>query len=217
MEVFRDLHISATAEQMASVADEMERALPEGWTRDRAMEARAQAAPLVHKPVFCFACQAEGQRAGALVVLMQKDAANFHLSNIIPRSRSQLTQREYNAILEEFHDRLLRPALERAGLTADLSGAAVGLDHWMSAATAEKLQHFSANANKGTGTSADRERWNDFVLSAHQEQSRLDGATLKRWLSEVEDWPPEVAEQLALEYESGRALLAYAEGHRRSA
>ena len=33
---------------------------------------------------------------------------------------------------------------------------------------------------------------------------------LRRWLVEVEDWPPEVAEQLAVEYEYGRELLAFA-------
>ena len=31
-----------------------------------------------------------------------------------------------------------------------------------------------------------------------------------RWLVESEDWSPEIAEQLALEYESGLDLLAYA-------
>ncbi len=134
-------------------------------------------------------------------------------------SKHQLALGEYNYILEEFHERLLRPAAERVGLTAVLSDAAVGLDHWMSAATAEKLQSFSANANKGTGSShpSDREKWNDFVLSAHQEGSSLDAATLRRWLVEVEGWAPEAADQLAVGYEYGRELLTFAEGHRRSA
>jgi hypothetical protein len=89
----------------------------------------------------------------------------------------------------------------------------------MSAAPAEKLQRFSAAANKGIGSSrsGDREKWNDFVLSAHQERSSLSPATLKRWLIEIEGWSPEVADQLAIEYQSGRELLSYAEGHRRSA
>jgi hypothetical protein len=40
---------------------------------------------------------------------------------------------------------------------------------------------------------------------------------LRRWLTEVDGWPPEVAEQLAAEYDYGRELLAFADGHRRSA
>jgi hypothetical protein len=95
----------------------------------------------------------------------------------------------------------------------------VGLEDWMSGATAEKLRQFSETPNKSTGASHpnDRERWNDFVLSAHREQSRLDPSTLQHWLMEAEDWPPEVAEQLAIEYAYGRELLTFAEGGRRNA
>jgi hypothetical protein len=84
---------------------------------------------------------------------------------------------------------------------------------------AEKFRYFSSCANKGTGAShpQDRERWNDLVLATHQERSTLDASTLRRWLVEVEEWPPEVADPLAIEYEYGRELLAYADGHRRSA
>lgn len=219
MEIFRDLHVSATAERMAEVVGEIERALPAGWTRDRAAEERALSGPFGRRQVYCFACRAEGRRAGALVILAQKDPGTFYVSNIIPVSKHQLARGEYNLLLEEFCERLFRPVAERAGLTVVLSSTAVGLDHWMSATSAEKLQRFSAGANKGTGSShpTDRQRWNDFVLSTHQEGSSLDPSTLKRWLVEVEGWSPEVADQLAIEYEYGRELLAYAEGHRRSA
>ena len=100
-----------------------------------------------------------------------------------------------------------------------LTEAQADLDHWMAPATAEKLRLFSTCANKATGSAhpRDRERWNDFVLSAHRDGSRMDASTLQRWLIEAEGWPPEVAEQLALEYEYGRELLAFADGHRRSA
>jgi hypothetical protein len=45
----------------------------------------------------------------------------------------------------------------------------------------------------------------------------MDAADLRRWLVEVDGWPPEVANQVAVEYEYGRELLAFAAGHRRSA
>lgn len=93
------------------------------------------------------------------------------------------------------------------------------LEQWLSPAAAEKLRSFSSCINKGTGASLpqDRERWNDFVLSVYQDRSNLDASILRRWLVEVEDWPPEVADQLAVEYHNGRELLAFAEGQRRSA
>ncbi len=209
MEVFRDLCIKATPEQLAAMVADIEPSLPSGWIRDRLAEGRAQAGTFSYRQTYCFGCRAEGRRPAALVILLEKDAGAFSVSNILPTSKHQLTHAEYNSILEEFYEHLLRPAAERAGLSAVLSEADVGLDHWMSSATVEKLWRFSHGANKGMGSSynSDREKWNDFVLSAHQEDSRLDASTLKRWLVEVEGWSPEVAEQLAIEYQSGRASL----------
>jgi hypothetical protein len=100
-----------------------------------------------------------------------------------------------------------------------LTDAQADLDHWMSPATAAKLRAFSTCANKSTGAGhpSDRERWNEFVLSAYSEGSRMDAPTLRRWLVESDGWPSELADQLALEYEYGRELLRFAEEHRRSA
>jgi len=143
----------------------------------------------------------------------------FYVSNIVPKERHQLAHVEYNSVLEDFYQRVFRHVAEQTGLRHSLTAADMGLDHWMSGKTEEKLRRFSASANKSTGSShpSDLERWNDFVLSAHIERSNLDPSTLRRWLAESEDWPPEVAEQLAIEYEYGRELLTFAEGARWSA
>jgi len=220
MEVFRDLYVSVQSDRMAAVADLIERSPPAAWARDRAAEGRMRSAPvLTHRPAFCFTCAQDGQRPSATLILSQKEGAAFHVSNIIPISRHQLTHGEYNAILEDFYERVLRPYTGTAGVTANLTGSRVELEHWMSAETAEKLRRFSACANKGTGSAhpRDRDRWNEFVVAAHQDDSRMDASDLRRWLIEVEAWPPEVADQLALEYEYGRELLTFADGHRRSA
>jgi hypothetical protein len=217
MEVFRDLYVSADADRMADVVEQIGRALPAGWARDRSAEANARGAiPFRPRPVYCFACTKEGGRPAAVLVLAQKDEGTFYVSNIVPTERHQLSHGEYNAILEHFHDRVFRPYADRAGLTIVLTGAEAGLENWLSGPAAEKLRLFSTSANKGTGSAHpnDRERWNDFVLSAHRDHSTLDPSTLQRWLTEVDGWSPEVAEQLALEYEYGRELLAFAEGRR---
>jgi hypothetical protein len=220
MEIFRDLYIGVEPDRMAVTADQIERSPPPGWTRDLTAEARVRSAPeLWSKPTFCFSCSAEGRRPAAMVILTQKDAGTFFVSNIIPTAKHQLGHGEYNAILEDFHDRVLRPYTEPAGVRATLTDGEVDLEHWMSHETAELLRRFSACANKGTGSShpVDRDRWNDFVVGAHRDGSRMEAADLRRWLLEVDGWPPEVADQLAVEYEYGRELLAFADGHRRSA
>ena len=46
-----------------------------------------------------------------------------------------------------------------------------------------------------------------FLFAAYDTDSRLDTDLLGRWLVEVEDWPPEVAEHLTDEYRYSMDLL----------
>jgi len=219
MEIFRDLYVSADADRMAAAVEHLERALPPGWARNSEVETNIRSSPFGTRLAYCFTCAGHGHSPAATLVLTQKDPGTFFVSNIIPTSKHQLSYREYNSILEEFYERALRPSVERCGLTAVLTEAQADLDHWMTRATAEKLRAFSACANKNTGAAhpSDRERWNDFVLSAYQDGSSMDASTLRRWLIESDGWPSELADQFALEYEYGRELLTFAEEHRRSA
>jgi hypothetical protein len=219
MEIFRDFCISADADKMAAVVEQIERSLPPSWARNPEMERMIRSSSFGTKPTYCFTRAGDGNLPTSTLVLAQKDPESFFVSNIIPTSKHQLSYGEYNSILEEFCERALRPPAEQCGLTPVLTDAQADLDHWMSPATAEKLRAFSSGAHRSTGAAhpSDRARWNEFVLSAYQDRSRMDASTLKRWLVEVDDWAPEVADQLALEYAYGRELLTFAEEHRRSA
>ncbi len=75
------------------------------------------------------------------------------------------------------------------------------------------------STNKSTGSShpLDHQRWMDFILTAHLEGSRLDATSLRRWLIEIEGWSPEVADQLAGQYEFGGRLLNFSDSHRMGA
>lgn len=216
MEVFRELSIDADPAQMAEIVERIERQPPPPWARDRAAELDLGPAPPI---IYCFTRFDEDASPEARVILAEREAGHFHVSNIIPLKQQAFSYQEYNSILLDFHDRALRGVAGGCGLGVRLTGPEADLEHWMSAATAEKLRRFSLHANKRTGSAhwADRGRWNDFVLSAHRERCRLDPSTLFRWLIEVGRWPEEVADQLALEYEFGRELLEFAEEPRRSA
>lgn len=224
MQVFRDLIIRGEPDCLAAIVVEIERTLTEGWFRDKETERQLAARPAAG-PSICFGCFDDGQRPdercrpGATIILTAKGPNLLSVANVIPHSRHRLNYDQYNRVLAEFYDHFVRPAAEKVGTVAELTETEADLGRWLSAAAAEKLRGFSACANKGTGASHpdDRVRWNDFVLAAHQERSTLDASTLRRWLVEVQDWSPEVADQLAFEYEYGRELLAFADGHRRSA
>jgi hypothetical protein len=77
--------------------------------------------------------------------------------------------------------------------------------------TAQLLHHFSVLANKSTGAThpSDERRWFEFIGAAHREDASLDDRTLERWLREEEDWPEDVASELAAEYEKARSLLKF--------
>jgi hypothetical protein len=216
MEVFRDLTIDGDAERLARTMDLVERSLTGGWSRDRVIEERLQTIGSRKAVDYCFACTKEGQRPAANVFFTQKDTQTLYVPNIVPKVQHRLAYGQYNALLEEFFQQFVRPAADQTGAVAKLSGNQADLDRWLSRPAADKLVGFSRGANRGTGSShpSDRERWNDFVLAAHRERSSLDASTLRRWLVEIEGWTPEVAEQLAFEYEYGRELLAFADGRR---
>ncbi len=215
MEIFRDLYLRGDREQVAAVIADVERSLTAGWARDTVIETGMRSFSTVG-PVYCFSCTQEVGRQAAKVFLAEKEPGLFYVSNVVPGQRHQLTYQEYNGILEEFCERLLRPLAERAGLCVELTATQADLDSWLSPAAAERLRKFSVCANKSTGSShpSDRERWNDFVVAAHRDRSSLDAYTLRRWLIEVEGWPLEVAIRLSTEYEYGRELLAYSESRR---
>jgi hypothetical protein len=214
MEVYRDLFIRGSADQLAAVLDEVDRSLADGWSRDRELEGRMRTK--VAKTPFCFACAEAADRPAATVFVAEKAPGTLYVSNVVPHGPGQLTYREYNAIVAEFSERFVRPAAHKVGAEVELTATEVGLEHWLSREAAEKLRTFSACANKSSGSAhpLDQQRWMDFIVVAAREQTRLDAMTLRRWLIEVEGWPPEVADGLASEYHFGKDILAFAAGHR---
>lgn len=135
-----------------------------GWTRDWAAEEQTRSAPvLAPRPTYCFRCIQTGQRPSAMIVLTQSGAGTFVVANILPLSKHQLPTREYNTVLEDFYEQLIRSYTETHGITAKLSNDRVDLEHWMSPDTAELLRSFSACANQGTGG---HPRWQTNSLSS---------------------------------------------------
>ena len=211
MKVFRDLLIHGSPDQIAALMDDVERSLTDGWRRNRPMEDSFRQCNAQER-VSCFTCPEERRRPFATIFFTEKEPGLVHAANVTPSATHQLSYDEYNAILHEFHSRFVKPAAAKAGLEVNLTGTEAELEQWLSPNAAERLRDFSATANKATGAShpTDRERWNDFLLLAHQEKSTLDAPTLRRWLIEVENWPTEVAERLAYEYDFSREILDFA-------
>jgi hypothetical protein len=149
-----------------------------------------------------------GFDAAGLVLIAASDG--MEVANIVPRETIELSHRAYNAILEDFAALVAEPAARTTGFCVELSRSTLQLEDEMEPIVAEALRRFSALANKSTGAShpRDRDRWFDFIVLAHRSNARLDASMLARWLYESEDWPEDGAQNLAVEYERSRALLA---------
>jgi len=218
MEVFRNLFIRGTRDQRALLLDAIDGSLCDGWTRDRATEQEMRALPPRAEFMRCYAYAGDGRNPAATLFLTEAGRDTLSIPNIVPRERGRLSYGQYNGLVTDFFERFVQPHADKAGVTAELTEVQADLEHWLSHDAAEKLRRFSRVANRGTGAShpSDRQRWLEFLVTAYQEGNHLDAVTLQRWLIEIEGWPPEVACQLAVEYEFGGELIAFV-GQRRGA
>jgi hypothetical protein len=209
MKVFREMKIKGSESVLMNVLAAIEKMLDRGWTRDYDRENKIDT--IVLTPMYCFSCTESPGREAAALWLAWRGSDTLYIANIIPQKLDRLSFDQYNVIAEEFYARFVKPAAERLRLEHVITPAEKGIEDWVSANTALKLETFSRLANKQTGSShpLDEERWFDFLVAAHAEATTLDSATLARWLAENEGWPEDVAYDLSIEYEFARSLLAF--------
>ncbi len=199
---FRDLVFRGTRPVLEQFISEIEHLLDNGWTRDYAREGEVRTPALGR--MYCFVCTAAGWRPASELFLVNSDG-DLYVSNVL--SDSALTYDQYNAIVQEFHDRFAVPAARSAGVSVDLGEADFRIEDFLDPRTAKLLRSFSALANRSILHPLDRERWNQFVTAAHREGTKLSASMLRRWLIEEEKWSEDVASSLAVEYERARELL----------
>lgn len=142
-------------------------------------------------------------------LVLWQEADGYRVANIVPRPAGELGITNYNAILQDFLERVARPAAQAGGFEIELTSASQSLDNWLAPEPAAALRRFSRLANKSTGAAHPmaRERWYAFLIATHRSTRRLDADQLARWLVEVERWSDEKADGLAIDYEFALGLL----------
>ena len=235
MKVFRDLSISGPYEVLRKLPDEIERRLSGGWSRDRSREAETRRPPELYnfqeepgvyqKPdlysdepemyrtdagpeLYCFHCDATPKREAADLWLSLGNGNELRVSNIIPSDVPELSYTQYNAILGEFAELFALPAAKASGLEVDISKDDLTIRDVFPPDVVRALTSFSENANRSSRAThpRDKARWERFVIRAHQAHAPLASEILDTWLID-EGWPSDVAHDLSMEYEKGRALL----------
>lgn len=109
MEIFRDLNIRGSREQVAVLIAEVKRSLTCGWTRNSVIEGSMRSLSTNSSLTYCFSCGKEMGRPSAMIFLTEKEPGHFYVSNVVPQQKHQLSYQEYNGILEEFCEQLIRP------------------------------------------------------------------------------------------------------------
>lgn len=207
LEVFRDLHLR-TRSASVSIRDQILSQVKAPWRHDAEREQGVKSYALKQEDVIALVREPVDEIDEAGLVLWQEEDG-YRVANIVPRNVGELGITKYNAILQDFVDRVAQPAATAGGFIVDVTSSLQTLEDWMAAAPAASLRRFSNLANKSTGAGhpKDQERWFEFLIAAHHTSAHLDSDRLARWLSEVEGWPSDTAHELAIAYEFALGLL----------
>ncbi|KNA32834.1 hypothetical protein ADU20_17400 [Burkholderia pseudomallei] len=215
IEVFQDLSFSAVDGDWIAQRDALINKATGPWHHDTEMEARVVDAG-VRSGNTMLALRRDGDESipAAVVTLFPEGHNGYKVTNIVPRETHALTERQYNAVLDDFIKRVVMPAAPDCDVR--LSKDRESPRDWTSEAAANALWAFSLAANKSTGSAhpMDRARWMAFIVEHHRSGTgNLNPSLLARWLVEADDWPDDTAHDLAIEFESAIELLTYYDEH----
>ena len=203
IEVFQDLFLRCPYRRR----DELRRALiaqaKSPWRLAEDTEERL--------PEGCMAFEhMAGDGIAASILTLWPESDGYKVSNILPLATMQLSTSEYNDVLNDFRVQLVEPVVSNdPEFCVEVTKRKRPITDWISQEAADALHSFSMRANKSTGSShpSDQDQWFRFLIAAYKANGELDAESLLAWLTEVEEWPSDVAEDLVGEYEFGIGLL----------
>ncbi len=211
MEIPRELTIRCgDDDRLLELMTEISRNLPSGWSGGVLGVLREGTGS--HRIIHNFRWVGRDRFPACELNFLQTGPGSCSVCSVMPRGEGRLSLSDRNAALVEF-EKIARPGVERLGMEMELTTDQFDINEELSEAAAEKLRLFSRSANKGLGGALpiDRERWLDFVVTAHRDGCKLPATMLREWLIEDEGWYFEDADRLAGEYEFGGRILSYSE------
>lgn len=210
IEVFQELQLLCPEDLRGTLCKTLRShsALPWRHADDRE---RALAETSPEGPEYLVFERSDDEELPACTLALFGKSDGYKVGNIIPKNSYDLSHSEYNDILKNFEEIVLHPIADELELSVDLTPRRQSISDWTSEDAASALRTFSVVANKSTGSAhpADRDSWFQFLIAAHECHKNLDTTLLERWLIEVEEWPQEIAHDLAREYDYSMGLLDF--------
>jgi hypothetical protein len=208
MQVYQDLIISGSDENLKKWLSEIDGRLVNGWIHNIQNEDNISSS--TNHSMYCFSCDKRETRPPASLWVSHYEENKMTIPNIVPEGE-KLSMAMYNTILKEFHSFYIEPMLEMFHLDVQLSPENITISDLLPEITLRLFILFSRTSNKSTGNihPSDRTKWFDFVISCHKENVELDTSLLKRWLVEEEGWSSDIALELIIDYETQIVLLSH--------
>jgi len=210
IEVYRDLYISGPLDKRAGLRSALLNAADGPWSIDLKRSEEVAKGAITTDDVLLFRTKSTNKYPEAGLTLWQHEEG-YYVPNIVPLESGQLSHAQYNAILDDFIERIASNVAAKFGFEISTTSGHQSIVDWVPEDTAIKLRRFSGAANKSTGAShpADERRWFDFIVSVHRSGQRLDSDRLARWLHEADGWDERTAHGLAGRFEGAVALLKF--------
>ena len=209
LDVFKDLYIRGPNSERQELRNALLAAACDPWSVDLKRSRKTARDPAADGTVL-FLTAARESYPEAELTLWENDEG-YYVLNIVPLGSGRLSRGQYNAILDDFFERVASKVVTNFSFEISTSAAQQSIEDWVSEDAATKLRRFSRAASKKTGIShpADQKRWFQFILAVHRSGQRLDTIHLARWLNEVDGWEEETARRLASKFEGSIALLNF--------
>lgn len=211
MKTFRELQIKLQDDSVDALFRVIDDNLNENWTHKEFDFDADVLGVLDDTPkTSCYQYSGNESLPGAYLFLREKDANLLHVSNIIPIELGQMSYDEYNAILIDFYDNVLKPIEKQINVEIEITEPDIALDDILTSECSKSFKAFSRCANRYTGNShpLDQKRWFTFIICLDRNNKKIDPDFVQKML--VDDgWPEDKAFELSLEFESAMSLLEF--------
>ncbi|MBQ7574206.1 MAG: hypothetical protein IJT23_08100 [Clostridia bacterium] len=223
MKTYRELYFKGTSQQLRKFTKQIGNFVIGDW---RQVECTEQLRDYIS---FDYIGSAVDNARVFIDVEQHIETGQLRVDNIVPLEKNQLSIDEYNAVLIQFYNDIIKPYKEN-GADVDISQPTDDIFNPLSVISEtalKKLEQFCYCANKSTGSShpCDEERWFDFICQTVDDGMEFSCDDLAKflkdetyWGEKPKDfigvvgkfaWNEEHAHKLASEYEALCNILHY--------
>jgi len=161
-------------------------------------------------PTSCYQYSKNENLPGAFLYLTEKETNLLFVSNIIPIEIGRLSYDEYNAIIMDFFENVVKPLQAKINVEIEITKAEITINDILSSECSKLFKAFSVCANKSTGSShsLDQKRWFSFIKCVEKNSEKIDPDIVQKLLIN-DGWSEDKAIELSLEFEFAISLLDF--------